>query len=98
MRKAFTAGQRMAAARGWLVRLCGLHLTVGIRRTVTGTQVLLQVRVDRSGDVCLLILLAACSRCAQVKAAVKHHEGLTAGLQGLQLCGGNQCGVSHGLA
>ena len=75
--------QRVASARGG-------------GATVFLAQVTVQVHIQGTCDVNVCVLLRACLRVHQVKAAVKHLHRGAVGVQGLKLLNRNQGGVSHG--
>ena len=94
-RKALAAGQGVASARRRLVSLLRHQGAVGSWCAVLGAQVLVQVGIYGTGNVRLRKRLRPGCGLHQLKAAIKHHQRLAAGLQGLQFCGGDKGGVGH---
>ena len=86
--KALARGQGVAAAGGRLH--AGGDLAVFAGCSVRCAEVFVQIGEQGAIDMDLQILLAAGRRIHEVKAAVKHHQGLAAGLEPGQLFDGNQ--------
>jgi hypothetical protein len=70
-------------------------MNLSIRRGVI-THVPLQIGTDCAGNVSLQVLLIALLGFHQLKAAVKDHQRLAAGLQVMELFNGDKGGVHGG--